>query len=188
MKLEYHKFCSQECSHMAQRQTTHPSAEQLGLEIKEFSWTALGKKYGVSDNAVRKWAKKYEDYILYHDCGKPFCHTVDADGKSHFPNHAEVSQKVFLEAGGNETSAKLIGWDMLIHSANSEEIENYCKIWSIQDAFTLLFVALSEVHANAKMFGPEGIESTSFKIKWKKIDQRGKQIMKFYKDNNHAIH
>lgn len=25
----------------------------------EFSMTTLGKKYGVSDNAVKKWCKKY---------------------------------------------------------------------------------------------------------------------------------
>jgi len=28
--------------------------------IDTMSWTAIGKKYGVSDNAVKKWARKYD--------------------------------------------------------------------------------------------------------------------------------
>lgn len=36
-----------------------PSKEQLAQEIDSMSFIALGKKYGVSDNAVRKWAKAY---------------------------------------------------------------------------------------------------------------------------------
>jgi hypothetical protein len=37
-------------------------------------------------------------------------------------------------------------------------------------------VALSELHSNAQLFG--GTESTSFKIKWKQIDKRGRAICK----------
>jgi len=37
------------------------------------------------------------------------------------------------------------------------------------------------VHANASMFG--GIESTSFKIKFKQISKRGKQILNLIKEN-----
>ena len=29
-------------------------------DIKIFSWCAIGRKYGVSDNAVRKWARSYD--------------------------------------------------------------------------------------------------------------------------------
>ena len=29
-------------------------------EIAETSWSAVGRKYGVSDNAVRKWVRWYE--------------------------------------------------------------------------------------------------------------------------------
>ena len=31
-----------------------------------------------------------QEYNIYHDCGKPFCITVDEFNKQHFPNHAEV--------------------------------------------------------------------------------------------------
>jgi len=36
-----------------------PSREQLELDIASSSWVSIGRKYGVSDNAVRKWARKY---------------------------------------------------------------------------------------------------------------------------------
>lgn len=37
-----------------------PSYEQLVEDTKNLSMVAVGKKYGVSDNSVRKWIKKYE--------------------------------------------------------------------------------------------------------------------------------
>jgi transposase-like protein len=37
-----------------------PSKEELSNMIENMTWVAIGKKYGVSDNAVRKWAKKYK--------------------------------------------------------------------------------------------------------------------------------
>jgi len=54
------KYCSYNCSILASRKVTRPSKEQLEKEIKENSWCALGRKYGVTDNAVRKWAKRYD--------------------------------------------------------------------------------------------------------------------------------
>jgi uncharacterized OB-fold protein len=53
------KYCGKQCSHESQRKVHRPNKEQLEQEIKTTSWTALGKKYGVSDNAVRKWARHY---------------------------------------------------------------------------------------------------------------------------------
>jgi len=53
------KFCSPECAAKDKRKVDRPSKEQLIQEIESFSWVALGKKYGVSDNAVKKWAKSY---------------------------------------------------------------------------------------------------------------------------------
>lgn len=117
-------------------------------------------------------------YTLYHDCGKPLCRTVDTEGKVHFPDHAAVSRRAYLEATGDELVAKLIGWDMCLHTCNADEITNLLATWTKKDAYTLVVVALSELHSNARMFG--GIESTSFKIKWKQLDKRGKQILKHY--------
>jgi len=55
------KFCSVECAAIGSRKVMdRPSKEILEKEINEHSMVYLGKKYGVSDNAVRKWAKQYE--------------------------------------------------------------------------------------------------------------------------------
>jgi len=52
------KYCSHLCATKSKRKPK-PTKEQLEQEIKENSWLALGRKYNVSDNAVRKWAKGY---------------------------------------------------------------------------------------------------------------------------------
>ncbi len=44
---------------MERRKVERPSKEELIVLIEECSWVALGKRFGVSDNAVRKWAKFY---------------------------------------------------------------------------------------------------------------------------------
>lgn len=120
--------------------------------------------------------EKIELYTLFHDCGKPYCRYVDDNGKVHFPNHAEVSRCVWEHVGGDEIVGRLIGDDMFIHIATAEEIDCKFDEWNNCDAITLLIAALAEVHSNAKMFG--GIQSNSFKSKWKKIDRRGNQICK----------
>lgn len=47
------------CSILERKNPKKPSAEVLSSDIKTMSWVAIGKKYGVSDNAVRKWARRY---------------------------------------------------------------------------------------------------------------------------------
>lgn len=59
------------------------------------------------------------------------------------------------------------------HKFKAIEIEDFIKI---PDCITLLIAGLCEVHSNASMFG--GIDSVSFKIKWKQIDRRGREICK----------
>lgn len=39
------------------RKVERPSKEQLLQEITELGYSAVGRKYGVSDNAIRKWIK-----------------------------------------------------------------------------------------------------------------------------------
>tara|TARA_Y100000310_G_scaffold345019_1_gene461211 strand:+ start:2968 stop:3978 length:1011 start_codon:yes stop_codon:yes gene_type:complete len=57
------KNCSSTCQYEAQRKVAHPSPVQLKADIESMSWVAIGNKYGVSDNAVRKWARKYKIII-----------------------------------------------------------------------------------------------------------------------------
>ncbi len=115
-------------------------------------------------------------YQVFHDCGKSRCLEVGEDGRRHFPNHAEVSSRVWKEHGGDDAVANLILWDMVLHTETADQIE--ARNFDIKDAMTLLVTAFAEIHANAEMFG--GIESISFKQKWKKLDRRGKQLMRRY--------
>lgn len=115
--------------------------------------------------------EKIRDYLIYHDCGKPFCRTVDDEGKQHFYNHAEISANRWLLYSDDEEIANLIRSDMDIHTLPLSEAEEFGKR---PEAITLLLAALCEIHSNCTMFG--GISSTSFKIKWKRINQIGKKI------------
>ena len=45
------------CYSQSQRKVERPHKEQLIKEIKETSYVAVGRKYGVSDNTIRKWIK-----------------------------------------------------------------------------------------------------------------------------------
>ena len=45
------------------RKVARPPLDKLKQEIKKLGYTGTGRKYGVSDNAVRKWLKVYENQV-----------------------------------------------------------------------------------------------------------------------------
>ena len=51
------KFCSQECSHLDQRKVARPDRETILKDTASLGFLGAGRKYGVSDNAIRKWLK-----------------------------------------------------------------------------------------------------------------------------------
>lgn len=52
------QYCSQNCYKFSIRKVKErPSKEQILDELKNSSYIQIGKKYGVSDNAIRKWLK-----------------------------------------------------------------------------------------------------------------------------------
>jgi hypothetical protein len=67
-----HRYCSPPCwgtaaaalyrgvAHPQTRKVARPSYEQLQADLASMSFLAVGRKYGVSDNAVRKWLRWYE--------------------------------------------------------------------------------------------------------------------------------
>lgn len=55
-------YCSLICYSKNRDRVEHPSKDELEQLLKSNSYVALGKKFGVSDVAVRKWAKKYGIY------------------------------------------------------------------------------------------------------------------------------
>lgn len=71
-ELEYKDFCvcgsskwktsksCVDCSKKLQRKVERPSLEQILKDIKETNYVLTGKKYGVSDNTIRKWIRQYE--------------------------------------------------------------------------------------------------------------------------------
>lgn len=44
--------------------TERPPHQQLLKEIEELGYSATGRKYGVSDNAIRKWVEYYDKYEI----------------------------------------------------------------------------------------------------------------------------
>lgn len=115
--------------------------------------------------------KDINTYQIYHDCGKPFCLTIDENGSRHFPDHAQASGLIWRKIGGSELQAQLMEHDMDIHLLKMDDFDSF---YSLPYAATLLITGFCEIHSNASMFG--GIESTSFKIKWKKINKIGKKF------------
>jgi hypothetical protein len=127
-------------------------------------------------------------YLIYHDCGKPYCRTVDEDGKQHFPNHTQVSQEVFDEirkghqfSSDDDLVSQLIAEDMDIHMLKGDGVAEFAKR---DTAPTQLLAGLSELHSNAVMFG--GIDSIGFKSKFTNINRRGKAIVKILKEQSNA--
>jgi len=53
-------FCSMACSKISQRKVERPDKKQLKKEIEKFGYKGTGRKYGVVDNTIKKWAKGYE--------------------------------------------------------------------------------------------------------------------------------
>ena len=63
------RYCSRACGQRApgrtglqaaRRRVPRPPYDQLLREIEALGYLAVGRKYGVSDNAIRKWRRAYE--------------------------------------------------------------------------------------------------------------------------------
>ncbi len=68
-KSNHQAYCSRECGQRwdrrgrplpGARRVERPPYAQLLAEVGATSWSAVGRKYSVSDNAVRKWVRAYE--------------------------------------------------------------------------------------------------------------------------------
>lgn len=63
------RYCSRECGirwdrsgvpRLGARKVDRPPYQQLLREIHAIGYVATGRRYGVTDNAIRKWIKQYE--------------------------------------------------------------------------------------------------------------------------------
>ena len=68
-KYPTNRYCSRECgvhsggpreARPERRKVERPSYEQLMAEVEAMGFVGVGRMYGVSDNAVRKWIRWYE--------------------------------------------------------------------------------------------------------------------------------
>jgi hypothetical protein len=70
-KYARQRYCSRACGMRAPRpargvpkpalrRVDRPPYEELLREVAESGWSAVGRRYGVSDNAIRKWVRQYE--------------------------------------------------------------------------------------------------------------------------------
>jgi hypothetical protein len=112
------------------------------------------------------------DYLTWHDCGKPFCLSFDESGRAHFPGHASISARVWLELGGTLRVASLIAQDMDLHTLKPDDVEAFAER---PDSELLLLSGVASLHANADDFG--GASSDSFKIKMKRLTSRGARVV-----------
>jgi hypothetical protein len=142
----------------------------LNEELK-YEWKLPEWVYDLNLWALLEDKEVIKNYQIYHDCGKPYCLTIDDEGRKHFPNHAQVSSNIWRELSQSDLEADLMLHDMDIHLMKSNGVEEFQQL---PYAATLLLTGLAELHSNASMFG--GVSSTSFKIKWKSINKFGKRI------------
>lgn len=175
-------------------QTKNQDVLQHGRSVREHYFALLDHLNGVEDLSTTEnwrlpsWLESHSEairaslpsryvmdrYLTLHDCGKPAVREVDTDGRVHFPNHAESSEKVYRETFGSDADSDveyLIAHDMDVHMLKAAGVQEFSKH---PLAMAQVLAALSEVTANAAMFG--GVHSVSFKIKYKQIDQRGKAL------------
>ena len=57
--VKFKNYCCIKCFNSDSRKCVRPTKEELEEQIKIMPFTKIGKKYGVSDNAVKKWARSY---------------------------------------------------------------------------------------------------------------------------------
>lgn len=59
LKVEKETIDKKKICHIMRRKTERPPYEQLIEEIKQLGYCAVGRKYGVTDNAIKKWVRNY---------------------------------------------------------------------------------------------------------------------------------
>ena len=59
LQYKQRQFCSKQCCDVGTRLLQRPSKTALASDVKNMSLLSVGRKYGVSDNAVRKWLRRY---------------------------------------------------------------------------------------------------------------------------------
>jgi hypothetical protein len=125
----------------------------------------------------------YATYHVWHDCGKPLVKRLGENQQVHYPDHAAVSAKAYLAAGGNKDVANLIDQDMVCHHLRSVE-ETKDLACNNAELLGLMVTALCAMHVCAPSVREGNVCSKDltltpgFKIKFKRIEYYGKIMMR----------
>lgn len=88
-----------ECYFIVNRKVERPTKEQLELDLKEIhNFCAIGRKYGVSDNAVRRWCKNYNiDCNFCQQKEKKYCKNCGKEINSNNKNlYCSKCYKIYI--------------------------------------------------------------------------------------------
>lgn len=107
------------CAKIASRKVERPTKEILEQEVAENSFVSLGKKYGVSDNAIRKWCVSYgiptkkekKEKIPQRPFQRPVAQVSVETGEvlNTFQSTAEASRAIDKPLGSAHISAVALG-------------------------------------------------------------------------------
>lgn len=59
LDVDQELYCSNSCRGLVSRKVIRPSLDDLIKDLSAMSYLAAGRKYGVSDNTIRKWVTSY---------------------------------------------------------------------------------------------------------------------------------
>lgn len=125
----------------------------------------------------------YRKYHVWHDCGKPLVKQLDMQQQAHYPDHAAISAKAYLKAGGDAYIANLIDQDMVCHHLRTVE-ETKLLSHTNADMLILMVTAVCAMHvctpsvAEGDTCPVDLTQTTGFKIKLKRIAYNGKIMMR----------
>lgn len=119
-------------------------------------------------------------YHIYHDCGKPDCHSQDEKG-THYHGHEDMSAIIHAKHFDCQEATQLIANDMIFHKSNSTQLNEWLSQKDKTFIYSLYLTAWAEIFANCQMFG--GVESEGFKIKKKRLLKHFKIIENHFEKN-----
>jgi len=191
-KIDKHVVTREHAIHMMKttKQFDTQTVWEHGQSVKEITLELINDlknktdRYSIIPECFKEHSEKIldnlysnqiiEEYCVFHDISKPFCISIDEMGKRHFFDHANKSYEIYRQISDNQIVANLIKDDMLIHTIKDNDLENFLKK-PVKQITTHLVVGLAELISNSKFFG--GMESDSFKIKYKQLLKRSKKIL-----------
>lgn len=178
------KYCSYECVHKAQEKCIKPSKEELVTLLKTHSLAAIGRKYGVADNTIRKWCEqlnidhknisKYAYRLTY-----TLCRNVYQAAKENIP-HKEIAKKFNI----NETTSRKYTY---MFEKFIKNFPNYLFIEYITRE--QIFKKFASIYGDNNTTYDKNIHKLSYSVILDKYFNTSdlKNIFEAYRDNKHTV-